>query len=185
MGITIPLGCFAIAFSAILLLADGANRLTDVIPGPPPTAVFELRYVQHPWVTFLHIVPGLLFLTLGPLQFVACIRQRRISFHRGLGRILVVCAATSGLIALVINVLFPTFGGISGQAATVFFGAIFLFSLTKAVRHIRRKDVLLHREWMIRAFALAMGVATIRVFIILFTLCRDWNWWRRSGPHSG
>ena len=168
MRVAIPLGYFAIAFSAIILLADGANRLSIMLQDSPPTDVFDLRYVQHPWITFLHIVPGLMFLTLGPLQFMARIRQRRISFHRGLGRILVVCAATSGLIALVVNVVFPTFGGISGQAATVFFGAIFLFSLTKAVCHIRRKEVRLHREWMIRAFALAMGVASIRVFIILF-----------------
>ena len=95
--------------------------------------------------------------------------RKQESVDRGLGRILATCAAISGLFALVANFRFPAFGGISTQAATVFFGAIFLFSLTKAIRHIRRKEVRLHREWMIRTFALAMGVASIRVFIGLFT----------------
>ena len=163
------LGWVAIVLSAILLLGDGVSRLAGLTQDPRPTDVLDIRYVQHPWITVLHIVPGLLFLTLAPLQFVARIRKRRIGLHRGLGRILAICAAISGLFALVINFRFPAFGGISTQAATVFFAAIFLFSLTKALRHIRKKEVALHREWMIRTFALAMGVASIRVFIGLFT----------------
>jgi uncharacterized membrane protein YozB (DUF420 family) len=55
------------------------------------------------------------------------------------------------------------------------FGAIFLFSLAKAIRHIRRKEVQRHREWMIRTFALATGVASIRVFVGLFTGMLDFG----------
>ena len=169
LSITRVLGWVAIVLSALLLLSDGAFRLADLTRDPPPTGVLDIRYVQHPWLTLFHIVPGLLFLTLAPLQFVARIRKRRIGLHRGLGRILAICAAISGILALVVNFRFPAFGGISTQAATVFFGAVFLFSLTKAIRHIRRKEVGPHREWMIRTFALAMGVATIRVFLVLLT----------------
>ena len=169
MMITRALGWIAIVLSVVILLVFGAIRLADMTQDPPPNDAFGVRYVQHPWVALLHMVPGLLFLTLAPLQFVARIRQRRIGLHRGLGRMLAICAAISGLFALVVNFRFPAFGGISTQAATVFFGSVFLFSLTKAIRHIRRKEVRLHREWMIRTFALAMGVASIRVFIGLFT----------------
>ena len=77
------------------------------------------------------------------------------------------------MFSLIANFRFPAFGGISTQAATVFFGALFLFSLAKAIRHIRRKEVHRHREWMIRTFALAMGVASIRVFIGLFSALSD------------
>ena len=169
MLITKNLGWVAIVLSVIILLVFGAIRLADMTQDPPQTDAFAVRYVQHPWVALLHMVPGLLFLTLAPLQFIPRIRQRRIGLHRGLGRILAICAAISGLFALVVNFRFPAFGGISTQAATVFFGAVFLFSLAKAIRHIRRKEVHLHREWMIRTFALAMGAASIRVFIGLFT----------------
>jgi len=47
----------------------------------------------------------------------------------------------------------------------VLFGAIFTFALARAFYHIRRKDIASHREWMIRAFSLASGVASIRIFI--------------------
>lgn len=163
----------AIVLSVIILLVFAAIRLAAMTQDPPPTDAFAIRYLQHPWVTLLHMVPGLLFLTLAPLQFVARIRQRRIGFHRGLGRVLASCAAISGLFALVVSFRLPAFGGISTQAATVFFGAIFLFSLAKAIRHIRRKEVRPHREWMIRTFALAMGVASIRVYVGLFTALSD------------
>ncbi len=168
--ITSNLGWVAIVLSVIALLVFGAIRMALMTQDPPPADAFDVRYVQHPWVALLHIVPALLFLTLAPLQFIARIRQRRIVLHRGLGRILVICAAISGVAALVVNFLCPAFGGISTQAATVFFSVIFLFSLAKAFRHIRRKEVRLHREWMIRTFALAMCAATIRIFIPLLIL---------------
>ena len=128
---------------------------------------FDVRYIQHPWATLLHIIPGVLFLSLGPLQFIARIRQRRIRVHRRLGRILLISGAISGVLALIVNFLFPAAGGVSTQAATAFFGVIFLFSLAKAFRHIVRKEVPQHREWMIRAFSLAMAVATERVLLAL------------------
>lgn len=167
--ITRVLGWVTIVLSVIILLVFAAIRLTKMTQDQPPTDTFGVRYVQHPRIALLHIVPGLLFLTLAPLQFVPRIRQRRIGLHRGLGRMLAICAAVSGLFALVINFRLPAFGGISTQAATVFFGAAFLFSLAKAICHIRRKEVHLHREWMIRTYALAMGVASIRIFLGLFT----------------
>ena len=168
MKIASTMGWAAIVLSVLVMLFSGANRLALMMTQDPVLAdALDVRYIQHPWVSFLHIVPGVLFLTLAPLQFVARIRQRRISIHRGLGRVLATCAAISGVIVLVLNIIFPSFGGISTQTATVFFGVIFLFSLGMAIRHILRKEVRQHREWMIRTFALAVGVATVRVFFLL------------------
>ncbi len=167
MKIASTLGWVAIVLLVLLMLFSGVNRLALMSQDPTTSDAFDVRYVQHPWVSLLHIVPGALFLTLAPLQFVARIRQRRISVHRGLGRVLATSAAISGVLALVINFLFPAFGGISTQTAVVFSSLLFLFSLSMAIRHIPRKEVRQHREWMIRTLALAMGVATQRIFIIL------------------
>ena len=167
MKIASTVGWVVIVLSVLLMLFSGTNRLALMTQDPATVDLLDVRYIQHPWVSLLHIVPGVLFLTLAPLQFVARIRRRRISIHRGLGRILATCAAISGVIVLVLNIIFPAFGGISTQTATAFFGVIFLFSLAMAIRHILRKEVRQHREWMIRTFSLAMGVATIRVFFVL------------------
>jgi uncharacterized membrane protein len=159
------LGWIAVALSVLILLVSASIRLTETRRQPPPNDAFAIRYVQHQRIALLHIIPGLVFLTLGPLQFIRRIRQRRIELQLGLGRVLATVAAISGLSALILNFRLPAFGGIGTQSATVLFGTIFLFSLGKAIRHIRRKEVSLHREWMIRTFALALGVASIRVFL--------------------
>ena len=59
-------------------------------------------------------------------------------------------------------------GGLNETAATTLFAALFLFCLIKAYRHIRSKEVTQHREWMIRAFAIALGVATTRPIVGMF-----------------
>ncbi len=63
---------------------------------------------------------------------------------------------TAGRLAL------RAFGGPLETAATAVFGPFFLFSLAKAWVHIKRRQVALHREWMIRAFAIGLAVATMR-----------------------
>ncbi len=155
-------GWIAIVVSIVILLVFAVIRVSDMASNPPGADGFGIRYIQHPVSALMHIVPGLLFLTLAPLQFVTRIRQRHLRVHRRLGWALAACAATAGVLALVINVQLPAFGGIATQSATVFFGAIFLFSLVKAIRHIRRREVRQHREWMIRVMALATGVAPNR-----------------------
>ena len=164
MKIASTLGWVVIVLFVLLMLASGANRMALMTQDPATADALDVRYIQHPWVSLIHIVPGVAFLTLAPLQFVARIRRRRISLHRGMGRVLATFAATSGALALVVNFLFPAFGGISTQSAVVFSSVLFLFSLSMAIRHILRKEVRQHREWMIRTFALAMSVATQRVF---------------------
>ncbi len=167
MKIASTLGWVAIVLSVLIMIASGVSRLVLMTQDPATADGFDARYIQHPWVSLLHIVPGVLFLTFAPLQFVARIRRRRISIHRGSGRILATCVAISAVLALVANFLFPAFGGISTQSAVVFLSVLLLFSLSMAIRHILRKEVRQHREWMIRTFAAAMSVATQRIFLIL------------------
>jgi hypothetical protein len=62
----------------------------------------------------------------------------------------------------------PAIGGINQAAATTLFAMFFLFALCKAFWHIRRREIALHREWMIRAFSVGLAVATIRPIIGMF-----------------
>ena len=167
MKIASTIGWVVIVLSVLLMLFSGANRLASLTQDAATADDLGVRYIEHPWVSIFHIVPGVLFLTFAPLQFVARIRRRRISIHRGSGRILATLAAISSVLALVVNFLFPAFGGISTQSAVIFVSVLLLFSLSMAIRHILRKEVRQHREWMIRTFAAAMRVATQRVFTII------------------
>jgi len=63
-------------------------------------------------------------------------------------------------------------GGANETAATMLFAIIFLFALIKAFLFIRRGNITLHREWMIRAFAIGLAVATIRPIVGAFFATR-------------
>jgi uncharacterized membrane protein len=144
----------------------------------PPTTTTDPRIVQllaldeifarYPIVTLIHILPALLFLTLGLLQFSPTFRDRHLQWHRWNGRVLFVCGIVVGTSALTMSFGMPAIGGVNQAAATTLFALFFLFALGKAVRHIRRREIALHREWMIRAFSIGLAVATIRPIIGIF-----------------
>ena len=69
-------------------------------------------------------------------------------------------------------------GGVNETTATVFYAILFVFCLTKAFIHIRRREIVLHREWMIRGFAIGLGVATVRPIVGAFFAAR------RLSPHE-
>jgi hypothetical protein len=59
-------------------------------------------------------------------------------------------------------------GGARETAATMLFGSLFLFSLGRAFAAVRRRRFELHREWMIRAFAIGLAVAFVRPIVGVF-----------------
>lgn len=61
---------------------------------------------------------------------------------------------------------FP-FAGRQEMVPTVVFASLFLWSLGKAYYHVRTGDTARHREWMIRGFAIGVGIGTIRIIFDL------------------
>jgi uncharacterized membrane protein len=174
---------YGIIFLAVIGSAVAVRRMVHVVPivlrgYHPPAAPSNPRLAQfaalddlfarYPILTLVHIVPGLLFMILGPLQFNPTIRARHLRWHRLSGRVFVVCGLVVGISALAMSFGMPAIGGVNQAAATTLFGTLFLFALCRAFWHIRRGEVARHREWMIRAFAIGLAVATIRPIIGMF-----------------
>jgi len=55
------------------------------------------------------------------------------------------------------------FGGATADAAIFFFGALFLVAIARGFGAARRREFQVHRQWMLRAAAVAAGIATVRV----------------------
>jgi uncharacterized membrane protein len=142
-----------------------------------PAAGLDEGFARHMALTLVHILPAGIFLALAPLQFMPTIRQKHLQFHRWSGRVLVVCGLIIGASALVMSYTM-NIGGANETAATTLYAILFLFCLVKAYLHIRRKEVERHREWMIRAFGVGLGVATTRPIVGMFFA------FRRLTPHE-
>ncbi len=162
-----------IFFLILLTTIFAVDRVSDVVENGILTSQvgtddFERRYNENPYLSLAHILPGVLFMFLGPWQFMTRIRSRHLWLHRLSGRVYIAAGAVAGVTAILLAVRLPAFAGFGTASATFVFGALFLFCLGKALYHIKRREIVLHREWMIRAFAIGLGVSMIRVFVALF-----------------
>jgi uncharacterized membrane protein YsdA (DUF1294 family) len=138
----------------------------------PEAAEMDAGFARHRLLTMLHIVPGLLFILLGPLQFVRSLRVRWPGLYRWSGRVFLVSGMIVGITALVMSPQLAI-GGANETAAATLFALVLLFSLIKAYLYIRARNVALHREWMIRAFAVGLAVATVRPIVGVFFATRS------------
>jgi hypothetical protein len=161
----------------ILLVTIGllaVVRRTYVLLFPPQgiprfaaAAAMDAGFAQHRAMTLLHILPASLFIALMPLQFVRRIRAQCLAWHRWSGRLLIVLGPVVGLSALVMSYTF-TIGGANEAAATTLYAVLFLVFLGLGFWNIRRRRIVQHREWMIRAFGVALGIATTRPIVAAF-----------------
>lgn len=131
----------------------------------PEVAPFDQRYVEHPWWTLAHTIPGLLFAVLGPLQFLGPIRRRVPLVHRLSGRVIVVIGIAAGISAFVITFRFPIWGMPFNMVVPALASAFMVFAFVNAYRHVKARRFAVHREWMIRGFSLGLAVALFRVLL--------------------
>jgi uncharacterized membrane protein len=110
----------------------------------------------------LHVVLGGVYLALAPFQFVKRIRSRHLAYHRRIGRLLIAVGVMVGATALFMGFVIPK-GGSPERVVIGLFGTVFLVALVKGFVHVRAGRVSLHREWMIRAFAIGLAIATARL----------------------
>jgi uncharacterized membrane protein len=130
-------------------------------------------FADHPVVTGLHVVLGGAYLALAPFQFVGRIRDRWIGHHRRAGRVLVSIGLVVGTTALFLALVVP-FSGNWERLVNGPFALYLIFALVRGFQHIRAGRVALHREWMIRAFAIGLSIASMRlIFVPLIILSGD------------
>jgi uncharacterized membrane protein len=157
-----------VALCILILIVFAVLRAAQTYGfSPTPDRLFELRYLDHPIISAIHMASGIAFVLFAPLQFIKRLRNNNLGLHRGLGRVLVSCALIAGSYGLIATVALPAFGGVSTETAGWFFGTLFIFSLLRAYWCARNKKIALHREWMIRAFAMGLAVGTQRLLLLI------------------
>jgi len=157
-GWLVPAGLILLV---VIPLASGALRLVELAGGPkimpanPPMAAMPLPVV-------VHIACASVFALLGAFQFAAGFRRRHRDWHRLAGRVVVACGLLVGLSGLWMT-LFYTSAESTGDLLydlRLLFGSAMLGSIVLGFAAIRRGDVLGHRAWMTRAYAIGLGAGT-------------------------
>lgn len=134
--------------------------------GSPQLVALDAAFSQKPLLTLLHILPALVLVGLVPFQFSHSFRNRHLRVHRWMGRVIVVLGLIIGTSAL--GLIRNPIGGTLEASTILVFDGVFLVAVIKAFLHVRRGQVALHREWIIRSMSVALGVATVRPIMGLF-----------------
>lgn len=163
------LGWVLMIYLCWIMIHDGFRRswfaigvLTGALTELDP---FNNRYIDHPYQTLVHAGLGIIYATLGPLQFTSPVREKFRRFHRWTGRIFIPCAILIGISAITIGLTFPVFGPPVNNVIVTLAGLFMIFSFVKAYVHVRRRQFTVHREWMIRGFAIGISVAWFRLML--------------------
>jgi hypothetical protein len=98
----------------------------------------------------------------GAFQFASGFRRRRPGWHRAAGRLLVLCGLLVGLSGLWMTLFYPWPKGDGAllYALRLLFGSAMVVSIVLGFTTIRRGNVIGHRAWMTRGYAIGLGAAT-------------------------
>jgi uncharacterized membrane protein len=156
------IGIAMAARRSVVLLKPGALSARN-----NPAAELDGAFADRRTLTFAHILPAVLFMMLGPLQFVRGLRTKYPRLHRWSGRVFLTASLVVGVTGLALA-FGKTIGGVDERAAITLFGSFFLIALSKGLWHAVRGEFAQHREWMIRGYAIGLAVATIRPIMATF-----------------
>jgi hypothetical protein len=157
-----------IVLSAVPVLA-GAVRVVQLAVGARITAE-NARFFASPVPVVLHIVGASVFCVLGAFQFVPGLRRH--GWHRMAGRLTVPCGLIAALAGLWMTLFYPRPPG-DGDLLAAFrlvFGSLMAVAIVLAFMAIRRRDVVTHRAWMTRAYAVGVGAGTQAVVTALWSV---------------
>jgi len=155
LGLTV---LFVFITSEVLLIIDY-----------PMYHAYRLQVIADRHLLIPHTLCGVIALLSGPIQFSSRLRQRHLKFHRVLGRIYVISVFIGAATGVALASGRPGFPGTSMQAAA------WVVCPTAALITARNRQIIQHRQWMARSYAVTFTFVSSRVL----------NLWPRYWSHLG
>lgn len=169
---------FYLFFKIVLILIFGyffwlMLRLTlEYIPAQSDVSFLMIKqtevntHSEYLYFFYAHVYTSIFVLFSG---FIAVFVKPKAAFrnlHRFFGKIYVILllliAAPSG-----IYMGFYANGGILAKISFVILGILWWFTTYKAYLEIRKKNVINHKKWMYRSYALAVSAITLRLWKVV------------------
>jgi uncharacterized membrane protein len=155
LGLTV---LFVFITSEVLLVADY-----------PMYHAYRLQVIADRHLLIPHTLAGIFALLIGPINFSSRIRQRYLQLHRILGRVYVIAVFVGAFTGIALAAGRPGLPGTSMQAAT------WIVCTTAAFVTARNRQIIQHRQWMARSYAVTFTFVSSRVL----------NLWPRYWSHLG
>lgn len=154
----------------MLNIVAGSFQLSALAQGPEPVSggvgFASPQYFTSPIPIMLHIVSGIVFNLLSPIQFVTSLRERWPLWHRWMGVILFFSGMLAAASALWMNQVFPAFGVGIKYSAVLVFSIGMMLSMVFGLMAVLRGEISCHRIWMIRAVAIGIAPAVQRLLLV-------------------
>lgn len=145
---------------SLVPVTAGVLRIVE-ISGGPQLLPDNPRVDASPAPVVFHVVAAASYALVGALQFSARLRRRHPGWHRKAGRVLVATGLVVAVSGLWLTLLHPGApGGAWLWSVRLVVGSAMGASLVAGIWAIRRRDIVAHRAWMIRAYSLALGAGT-------------------------
>jgi hypothetical protein len=147
-----------LGLSAIPILAAVPLLVQIPLGDLPPQSA---RYNAVSISLFVHAAGGILFGLLGPIQFARAQGRRYGRWHRIMGRVFWAAGMLLALSSLRLLWQFPDAATWILRLARLAASLGLIAALILGLRAAIMRDMPRHRAWMIRAYAIGMGAATI------------------------
>jgi len=156
-----------LAWSTMTLMALGvaAYAGTALIAASLRTPFVRDIFANLPIAISLHLAGGIVALVLGAFQVNSRLRSRFLSIHRWSGRVYVFAAVVGGVAGFTLAL--HSFGGLVTHFGFGLMAICWVVATLNAYRHIRRGDLIAHRAWMLRSYALTLAAVTLRIYLPL------------------
>ncbi len=123
----------------------------------PMYHAYRLQVIADRRLLIPHTLAGIFALLIGPINFSSRIRNRYLKLHRVLGRIYVASVFVGSFTGIALAWGRPGLPGTSMQAAA------WMVCTTAALITARNRQIVQHRQWMARSYAVTFTFVSSRV----------------------
>jgi uncharacterized membrane protein len=123
----------------------------------PMYHAYRLQVIADRHLLIPHTLAGIFALLIGPINFSSRIRNRYLKLHRVLGRIYVASVFVGSFTGIALAWGRPGLPGTSMQAAA------WMVCTTAALITARNRQIVQHRQWMARSYAVTFTFVSSRV----------------------
>ena len=153
---------FTMTVLALFVAAYAGGALfAPVFRGPFLQDIFA----NMPTAISTHLAGGFVAIVIGAFQVNPRLRTRFLPAHRWVGRIYLVAVVLGGIASLFLAL--NSFGGLVTHFGFGLMGVCWVGTTLNAYRYIRGGDIINHRAWMLRSYALTLAAVTLRIYLPL------------------